>query len=91
MFTYTLENVEVKRLLKKIEGEGGMQTLLRSLRKSLKANVLTVSEKDFDKICRYLGNKTFGVQGGWQERVPKALREDATLELATRPAKKESA
>lgn len=74
--TITLTDEEAEPLRRKVNGEGGMQSLLRGLQKKLddKTNTIELTPAEIEKILRYGLN--YG-QGGFQGRLEglaKALR-----------------
>lgn len=66
MRTIVLSETEVALLMKPIRGQGGFQTLLRSLQHSLRGRVLTLAPTTVARIVRY--RNKYGA-GGFQGRL----------------------
>jgi hypothetical protein len=77
---YKLTDDEKERLMREVNGRGGIQTFLIRLQKSVEGDTLSVSQRDFEWLSR---NWEFLMRddGGWQQRIPKEFRDDA-LEFA---------
>ena len=65
-----LTDTEKKLLKKPINGQGGLQSLLKRVRKKLDGNILTLNPYDVDMILRYAQN--YG-EGGFQIRFRAIL------------------
>ena len=78
---YDLSQTEVDQLMRPIVGQGGWQSYLRRLQKSMRGVQLHVSEEDFNWVSDHARLFIDG-NGGWQRRVPKMLKDDA-LDFAT--------
>lgn len=83
---YDLPPLEIEALLRDVVGEGGWQNFLRRLQASLAGTTLRVTQLDFEWVVRnyllFIDEKAEWRNGGWQQRVPKQLREDA-VDFAT--------
>ena len=67
MLRTELTEDELRRLMRPVRGEGGWQSLLRQLQRSVVATTLTLSERDVARIRR--SRENYG-DGGWQGRLP---------------------
>ena len=80
VLTIQLSPDEANRLRLPVNGQGGMQSLLRGLRRGLSENgVLSVTPDQIERIVRYA--QSYG-EGGFQSRFQGILREVKRLGLA---------
>ena len=63
---------QAKELLKPVNGQGGFQSLLRRLQKTMEVQViLSVNDEDFKRLSGYMD--LYG-SGGYQDRIIRLIR-----------------
>ncbi len=72
----------VSALRRQVNGEGGFQSLLRTLQRQLKGNELVLTAELIEKIARYVDR--YG-QGGFQGRLDTVLVELQRLAQVLKP------
>jgi len=77
MIKIELTKYEAELLLRPVQGNGGMQTLMKRLQRNLNGNTLIVNDEDVPRIKLYC--KKYASSGGFQQRLKPILRAmDAT-------------
>lgn len=69
---FELSEFDASLLNKVVNGEGGMQSLLRKLQNQMTSRrILTLTGDDIEKIKQY--RFKYGTTGGWQQRLKGVL------------------
>jgi hypothetical protein len=80
---YPLSTEEKVRILRKVNGKGGVQSFLCRLQDSVREDSLHLAETDFDWVVTNI-DFVYDHEGAWQGRIPDEVKMDA-LEVASRP------
>lgn len=85
MPVFTLSEEEVTKLLRPTNGNDEFQNLVRRLQNGLCGTELHVSDEDVTTTTRCL--ILYGLDGDWQNHIPKEMKECA-YEIVTMPESK---
>lgn len=78
---FELSEFDASLLNKVVNGEGGMQSLLRKLQNQISPHrILTLTGDDIEKIKQY--RFKYGTTGGWQQRLKGVLDSIDAINMA---------